>query len=127
VVEAAAATSDGTVPFASGRFTHSRVEEGAAEVAAVDVLPFLERADFVKIDIEGSEWAILGDERFAGLGPPALVLEHHPYLAPDPEPQITALRLLEAARYEPVRTVEFPAGQGLVWALRRTPQTTPAP
>jgi FkbM family methyltransferase len=127
VVEAAAATADGVVPFASGRFTHSRIEEGGAEVRALDVMPFLERCDFVKIDIEGAEWAILGDPRFAAAGPPALVLEHHPYLCPEPEPQTAALRLLAAAGYEPVRTFEFPAGQGLVWALRRIPQRIPAP
>jgi FkbM family methyltransferase len=127
IVEAAAARADGPVPFASGHFTHSRIEEGAPAVRGLDVMSFLERSDFAKVDIEGAEWGILSDERFAAVAPNALVLEHHPYLAPQPDPQASALRLLAAAGYQPIRTVEFPAGQGLVWALRRTPQTSPAP
>lgn len=127
VIEAAAAPADGVVPFASGRFTYSRIEEGGASVPAVDVMPFLERSDLAKIDIEGAEWAILGDERFPAVAPPALVLEHHPYLCPEPEPRAAAVRLLGAAGYALLAALELGPGQGLLWALRRTPQTMPAP
>jgi FkbM family methyltransferase len=127
LVEAAAATRDGVVPFASGRFTHSRIEEGGAAVRAVDVIPYLERSDLAKIDIEGAEWAILADERFQSVAPPALALEHHPYLCPDDDPRSAARRLLEDAGYDVLRTIDLAPGQGLLWALRRTPQRRPAP
>lgn len=127
VIEAAAAPADGVVPFASGRFTHSRIEEGAASVRAVDVMPFLERADLAKVDIEGAEWAILGDERFPSFAPPALALEHHPYLSPGDDPRSAVLRLLNDAGYEVLRLMDLAPGQGLLWALRRKPHRTPAP
>lgn len=127
VFEAAAATADGVVPFASGRFTHSRIEEGGATVPGVDVMPFLERSDLAKIDIEGGEWAILTDERFRSAAPRALALEHHPYLCPENDPGSAARRLLREAGYEILRAIELAPGQGLLWALRRTPQRTPAP
>ena len=44
----------------------------------VDVFPYLAAADLVKIDIEGSEWEILADARFAGIAARVLVLEYHP-------------------------------------------------
>ncbi len=127
VIEAAAAVEDGVVPFASGRFTHSRIEEGGESVPAVDVMPFLDRSDFAKVDIEGAEWAILADSRFSSVAPPVLVLEHHPYLSPGPDPRSAALRLLGGAGYELASTLDLGPGQGLLWALRREPQTSPAP
>jgi FkbM family methyltransferase len=127
VVEAAATTADGEVPFAGGRFTFSRIEEGGTPVRAVDAMPFLARADVAKIDIEGGEWAILGDDRFASAAPLALALEHHPYLAPDDGPDAAVRRLLGAAGYDVVRALDLAPGQALIWALRRTPQSTPAP
>ena len=44
-------------------------------------------ADLVKIDIEGGEWPILTDPRFAQLPTPALVIEYHPAGCPGPDPQ----------------------------------------
>jgi FkbM family methyltransferase len=126
VIEAAAGPADGVVPFASGRFTYSRIEEGGASVRAVDVMPFLQRADLAKVDIEGAEWAILSDERFLSVAPPALALEHHPYLSPG-DPRSTTRRLLHDAGYEVLRALDLAPGQGLLWALRRRPQRTPAP
>ena len=72
VVEAAASNRDGQVYFRSGEFARSRIEpgDGPEQVDAVNVFPHLERADFAKIDIEGGEWAILGDDRFGELRTP---------------------------------------------------------
>jgi FkbM family methyltransferase len=109
VVEACAATRDGTVDFTSN-FSLSRMAaesnngieemrrritgafpfmEGAAllesedlRVASRDVFPFLANADLVKIDIEGAEWEILADPRLADLEAVALVLEYHPVYTP---------------------------------------------
>jgi FkbM family methyltransferase len=127
VIEAAAAPADGVVPFASGRFTYSRIEEGGTSVPAVDVMPFLQRSDFAKVDIEGAEWAILEDERFASVAPPTLALEHHPYLSPGDDPHAAAVRLLSEAGYEVLRAVDLAPGQWLLWALHRKPHRTPAP
>jgi FkbM family methyltransferase len=115
VVEAAATTFDGEVPFAAGAFTVSRIEEGGTPVRAVDALGLLAAADLAKVDIEGAEWALLTNERFPRSAPRALVLEYHPYLAP---PGADAQGLLVEAGYSVESSLDFSAGHGLLWALR---------
>ena len=115
LVEAAATTFEGEVPFAAGGYTVSRIEEGAEPVAAVDALPYLARADLAKVDIEGGEWDLLGDERFADVAPRTLVLEYHPYRAPA---GADAGALLVRAGYSLERALRFSDGHGLLWALR---------
>jgi FkbM family methyltransferase len=125
----AAATKDGQVPFAVGQFNASAViEEGAPGsehaqmVPAIDVLPLMADADLIKMDIEGSEWALLEDPRFAELRPAALVLEHHLHLCPTADPHSAAREALEAAGYE-TREAPLPPGacpgQGMIWAWRK--------
>jgi FkbM family methyltransferase len=120
LVEAAAADRDGTVEFLSGAFSRSRIEagEGSTPVQAVDVFPFLEGVDLAKVDIEGGEWAILGDPRFRTVNVPAIVLEYHPDQAPGPDPRGLALNAVRDAGYEARVVDEFGPGQGLVWAWR---------
>lgn len=115
LVEAAASTSDGEVPFAQGGFTLSRIDPVGEPVPAVDVLDRLPDFDLGKIDIEGGEWALLADGRFAENAPRALVLEFHTHLAP---PGVDAERLLTAADYLIERRLRFGQGHGLLWALR---------
>ena len=115
LVEAAASTADGEVPFSQGGFTLSRIEPGGEPVPAVDVLPRLPEFDLVKVDIEGGEWALLDDGRFAENAPRALVLEFHTYLAP---PGADAERTLTEAGYSIERRLPFGEGHGLLWALR---------
>jgi FkbM family methyltransferase len=116
LVEAAASTRDGEVPFSSGGFTLSRIESGGDPVPAVDILLRLREFDLAKVDIEGGEWELLADGRFGEAAPPALVLEFHTHLAP---PDADAKRLLEAAGYSIERRLRFGEGHGLLWALRR--------
>jgi FkbM family methyltransferase len=120
IVQAAAAASEGTVPFASGGFSLSRVERGPEhpEVAAVDAFHYLAGADLAKVDIEGSEWEILGDARLATDGPRALVLEYHPYLAPGPDAAAAARHLLLEAGYEIGPSRPTAENHGVVWAWR---------
>lgn len=123
VIEAAAQDREGTVLLASGRFSTSRVEQdrtgpGTEEVPAVDVFPLLEKTDLAKVDIEGSEWGILGDARFRDTAPPVVVLEYHEHLCPGPDPKRLAIELLEQAGFAVAPTFEFDGGQGLVWAWR---------
>ena len=124
VVEAAAANHDGTVAFSSGRFALSRVElpealVDAGHVRAVDVFPYLSRADLLKMDIEGGEWAILGDRRFGRGAPAALVLEYHPHLCPEPDPRRAATRIVASAGYELEVGDQLADGSGILWAWRR--------
>jgi FkbM family methyltransferase len=115
LVEAAASTADGEVPFSQGGFTLSRIEPGGEPVPAVDVLPRLPEFDLAKVDIEGGEWALLADGRFAENAPRALVLEFHTHLAP---PGADAERTLTQAGYSIERRLPFGEGHGLLWALR---------
>jgi FkbM family methyltransferase len=115
VVEAAATTFDGEVPFVAGAFTVSRIEEGGEPVRAVDALGLLAGADLAKIDIEGGEWALLADERFSRSAPRVLVLEYHPHLAPV---CADARTLLAEAGYSIESSLDFSAGHGLLWARR---------
>jgi FkbM family methyltransferase len=115
LVEAAASTEDGEVPFAAGRFTVSRIEAGGEPVVAVDVLPRLPEFDLAKIDVEGAEWELLADKRFAEVGPHALALEFHTHLAP---PAADAEAALSAAGYSLEGRLAFGEGHGLLWALR---------
>lgn len=116
LVEAAAAASGGEVPFAQGGFTLSRIDPRGEPVRAVDVLERLADFDLAKIDIEGGEWALLADGRFAENAPRALVLEFHTHLAP---PRADAERTLTDAGYSIERLLQFGENHGLLWALRR--------
>jgi hypothetical protein len=119
-VEAAASTAGGRLPFRSGEYSRSRIAESSStdEVNAVDIFPHLETADLAKIDIEGGEWSILGDERFASLRTPVLVLEYHPDLCPSGDPREAAFAAVHGAGYRTLATREFGPGQGMFWAWK---------
>jgi FkbM family methyltransferase len=119
IVEAAASTKDGTVPFQAGGVSLSRIDEHGGEtmrVPAVDVFPQLERADLIKIDIEGGEWPILCDPRFHSLKPAALVLEFHPFMCPFADPGEAALSIVREAGREARLGAGYGPGQGMLWA-----------
>ena len=121
--ERAAAARDGSVFFAARRYATGGVvpagEAGAIEVPAVDVLPVLAKADLLKLDAEGSEWAILDDPRFGDTSARAIALEYHPELCPEPEARAAAVARLEAAGFT-VRDhpTHAPPGYGSLWAWR---------
>jgi FkbM family methyltransferase len=123
LVQAAAAAAPGTMRFSSGDFTRSHAAqagEDAIEVAAEDVLPWIRDADLVKIDIEGGEWALLRDPRFAETEARAVVLEYHPENCPGSDPQVEAQRALRGAGFEVVpgpTKLEF--GTGVLWGWRQ--------
>ncbi len=80
--------------------------------------------DLLKIDIEGAEWAILGDARLASYPARAIVLEWHRRMCPALDPRRAARGLLEAAGYEAIDTdgEEAPGEirvNGVMWGLRR--------
>ncbi len=123
VVAACAASHDGTLRFVAGQQAGSHVAEGdcedAIEVSCVDVFRLAQPADFIKIDIEGSEWPILADPRLGSLPARACVMEWHELLCPHADPGAAAREGLERAGFTVVcdRT-PFPE-VGMVWGFRR--------
>lgn len=125
LTRAAAGAANATVAFASGEVALSHVLQPGEdrtsqtiEVPLHDVLPEVSGADLVKLDIEGGEWAILGDPRFAAAPPRALAMEYHADQAPGGDPRAEALRLLAAAGLT-VRDIRRHAtGEGMLWAWR---------
>jgi FkbM family methyltransferase len=122
LVRACAATATGRVAFSADRYTTGRIGEGDLLVEAVDVFPYLESVDLLKIDVEGAEWELLADERFRELPARAVGLEYHPYLCPSDDPQGLAHSLLQRAGYETddheVEGLLQLPGHGMVWAWK---------
>lgn len=122
-----AGARDARVPFAAGGYAESRRPQGAAAAAAPlresrDVIPLMDAADLVKIDIEGGEWELLTDPRFAGARTPALVLEYHPEGCPSPDPHAFVTALLRSAGYRTQDIDDVPLGAGMLWAWREPSQ-----
>lgn len=121
IVEACAAPADGALSFESGNFLESRVSDtGGETVPAMDVFPYFDEADLVKMDIQGSEWALLADERFRDLRASVLFLEYHLEMCPYDDPTEGALARLNAAGYEVLSHVREEYGAGEIWACRRS-------
>jgi FkbM family methyltransferase len=120
LIEACAGPREGTVTFLPGQETESRIVEeatpGAVTLPMEDVLPAFADADLVKLDIEGGEWSLLADPRFAAAK--VVVLEYHPPGCPEPDTHATARRLLEGHGYQVVPLFEHPGGVGMAWAFR---------
>ena len=121
LVEACAGPSDGTATFLPGQETESRIvarpTPGAVTLPMEDVLPAFAHADLVKLDIEGGEWALLEDPRFAAAR--VVVIEYHPPGCPEPDTHAAARRLLERHGYEFIPIFKHPGGVGMAWAFRR--------
>jgi len=121
LIEACAGVRSGVVPFSLAEFATSRVEPGqsAITVPAIDVLPLIEGADLVKIDIEGGEWPILADPRLAYAPPTVIALEYHAHGCPTSDPVAHPRELLGRAGYRTADgEFDLPPGQGMLWAWR---------
>jgi FkbM family methyltransferase len=121
----AVGASDGTARFADGNKSDSFVVSGdttlpTIDVEVRDVLPLLAGADYVKIDIEGAEWAILNDPRFAELDVRVIALEYHPRDNPPPDPRTAVESRLTELGYEFSEVFYTPevGGLGQLWAWR---------
>jgi FkbM family methyltransferase len=127
VIEACAATADGTALLLADRFAESRITRDAPdaiEVTARDAFPFLAAADLVKIDIEGSEWAILDDSRLAEIAARVVVLEYHPQgcSGADPRQSVHAALTRLGFFVEDIGVPHAPPGVGMSWAWRSAPR-----
>jgi len=125
VVRAAAGASQGTVSFSSGEIALSHVlapgERAAGQTIEVelrDVLDEVADADLVKLDIEGGEWPILSDPRFATAPPRTLAMEYHAHGAPGADPRAEAQRLLAGAGLRTADIRRHAHGDGMLWAWR---------
>jgi FkbM family methyltransferase len=125
VVAAAAGASEGEVSFAAGLGPASHVLDGGGEasagsivVAQHDVMSAIATADVTKIDIEGGEWEILVDPRFAASPPRVLVMEYHPERCPEADPRAAAERLLTGAGLLTAPIWHGDDGVGMLWAWR---------
>ena len=126
VIDKAAAAEAGVLRFAGGGFMHSRISEGSGgyEVAVIDALPVLQEADLVKIDIEGGEWPIIQDARFATCKAAALTMEWHATeVHPPGQAEDDARRAVEAAGYRLVSSYSEEPSCGTLWAVRDVAQT----
>ena len=110
----------GRARAAGGDWTTATFEPSeSGEIEAVDVFPYLAEIDWLKMDIEGGEWPILADERFARIGAKAVVLEYHVRGCPDQDPQAAAAAALRDAGFTVFAGVSKPRfGAGLLWGLR---------
>jgi FkbM family methyltransferase len=123
VIAACAATAPGTVNFSGGRFADSAIaldgEAVTGQVVAVDAFELLMDADFAKIDIEGAEWDVLLDPRFAAAAPAVVVMEWHQRGCPVQDAYAAVLDVFRRAGYEiagerPGSGLQY----GTVWAWR---------
>jgi FkbM family methyltransferase len=121
VIEAAAGTKPGRIPFLTGRFSESRSALEGEEGMLVPVHDVLAEpgCDLLKMDIEGGEWPILSDSRFDGFAR-VIVMEWHARGSPDPSAApLAASRLLAERGY--THQLEIPRehdGNGVTWAWR---------
>jgi FkbM family methyltransferase len=115
---AAAAARQGELRFqASGDALAHATPDGELAVPAEDVLPLLAGADLAKIDIEGSEWELLADPRFAAAPPRRIVVEHHPSPAAGLDPHAAAMRYLRSAGLTEMESIFARSdGYGMLWA-----------
>jgi FkbM family methyltransferase len=125
----AVSNTETTATFETGMFSESRLAgEGTTGKATIEV-PIVDLfdqppVDLLKIDIEGAEWAILGDARLASHSARAIVVEWHRRMCPALDARRAARDLLEAAGYEAIDTEgEAARGKsrvnGVMWGLRR--------
>lgn len=121
LVRACASASTEPVLFEARRYADSKIAESpspnAIRVPAIDAFPLIAAAHFVKIDIEGGEWALLRDPRFRHVTPSVIVLEWHEAGGDVEDPYSVANDALTGAGY---RTIggrsEHP--HGVIWAWR---------
>jgi FkbM family methyltransferase len=122
IVEAAAVTADGSVSFTVGLATNGHVtaaaDPGTVSVPGRDMFALLDDLDLLKIDIEGGEWPILADPRFAELSVPVVMLEYHASGSDSDDPASDTRTALERAGYTTESMPETTKGFGVVWGCK---------
>jgi FkbM family methyltransferase len=78
VEQVAVGTRDGRLPFAALGAPESRAAargEPAIEVPIIDLFNVRKPVELMKIDIEGGEWALLGDPRLRAFDASVIIVE----------------------------------------------------
>jgi FkbM family methyltransferase len=133
LVAGCAATRDGTVRLVEdGSYVshvdgvghpppgfEANLERQTVDVPAIDALPLIDGADLVKMDIEGSEWAILEDPRLSDVHVRHLFLEYHGWACAAADPRAHAIELLERGGFTVVHAPDAEEHQGALVASRR--------
>lgn len=88
----------------------------AADMLDVFALLASRRVDLMKLDIEGGEYAILEDQRFASLQVPCVVMEWHG----GPEGRDRCLSRFRTLDYETLELFDN-GSHGMLWAFRHVP------
>jgi FkbM family methyltransferase len=126
---ACASNRVGVTSFVSGGGWVSHIGEprqlGAVETDTIDVFDHLEGVGLCKIDIEGGEWAILGDPRWDTIDVPVVVIEYHQHLCPFEVPRVACAEALTRAGYAPFDSSTGLDHQGTIWAIKRDLLPTP--
>lgn len=121
IVNAAAGTSDGTAKLSSEGVNSSLLHssEDGVEVAVVDVFHRLagQPVGLLNIGIEGYEYEILADRRFADLCPKAIVMEWHNTTAV-PNGGAWSTQRLESLGYTVIQGNDQHDSTGVLWGFR---------
>jgi FkbM family methyltransferase len=126
VLRAAGGTRSGSLELVAGlggrSHSAANIQNGEdvsriITVPMIDVLPILAEADFLKMDIEGGEWEILSDPRFADTGLTAICMEFHRYGCPTDDPTSAVTELLRAAGFS-ISELRAEGDAGIAWAIR---------
>jgi FkbM family methyltransferase len=124
VVGAAVSNAPGELRFVPGLGAKAHIasahEDGTITVPKVDL--FEEQGDgaeLIKMDMEGGEWAVLADPRFAELKTPAIRLEWHTIHCPQSDARQEAIRLLRVGGFEHIVDADHEHERnGVLWAWR---------
>jgi FkbM family methyltransferase len=119
-------SAEALVPVPAATRAAAPAQAATIAVRAVDFFGEDHDVELLKMDIEGGEWAILGDARLAGLRARAIVLEWHAAGCPQPDARAHALARLRAAGYTGLYEVERGRENGLLWAWRESSPVTRA-
>lgn len=87
-------------------------------VSVVDVMPYLAECDLLKVDIEGAEWDLLADPRFAATSAVAVVLEAHAHRGRESDAQAAIRRAFGSAGLEQLAPWVGGRQANVIWAIR---------
>ena len=105
-----------------GRFGPGVTDDARREHAtSLEGFALLSGADLAVLNIQGAEWRLLSDPRFADSAPPALILEPHRRGAPPGDPVQTAGRLLSELGYRLIIRRKGRRGNAILFGWRAGP------
>lgn len=122
VIPAAVGPRDGTLRITdrgSGASAYYKNYDRYVDVPMIDLFAHVanQKFDLMKIDIEGAEFGIIADERFAQIAPPALTMEWHEVGMPGAHAFVH--ERLKGLGYHVHDLKVVPGQHGVLWAVRQ--------